>query len=115
MGARPLSNGCWMPDFSSEETLMSSQTTRRAVLRSAITASLVFGAHSSCAQSTEPAFGYPIRRGDDVLPGDGILIRHGYATENVWCNLFTWARTEQVTGLPIRVTSVDTPATAMSE
>jgi murein DD-endopeptidase MepM/ murein hydrolase activator NlpD len=41
------------------------------------------------AQPTEPAFSYPVGLPERPL-GDGLFIRHGYATENTWYNPGWW-------------------------
>ena len=61
--------------------------TRRTVLRLMTAAGLVTRAHpiSAQAQPLAPAFSYPMGLLGHPL-GDGMLVRHGYATENTWFN-----------------------------
>jgi murein DD-endopeptidase MepM/ murein hydrolase activator NlpD len=57
--------------------------TRRGVVAAALTSALPSRLLSVVAQSSAPAFSYPVGFPGRVL-GDGFLVRHGYATENTW-------------------------------
>jgi murein DD-endopeptidase MepM/ murein hydrolase activator NlpD len=61
---------------------MSSRQNRRALVWSIATASLAAWTRPVLAQAATPAFSYPMRLPGQPL-GDGFVIRHGYATENV--------------------------------
>ncbi len=58
---------------------------RRTVVRSSAAAVLAARVHRTAAQASSPAFTLPIGLPGEHL-GDGFLIRHGYACENVWYN-----------------------------
>jgi murein DD-endopeptidase MepM/ murein hydrolase activator NlpD len=60
---------------------------RRTLLATAL--ALPGLSHSARAAVGVPAFAYPIGW-PGQLPGDGFLIRHGYATENTWYNPGYW-------------------------
>jgi murein DD-endopeptidase MepM/ murein hydrolase activator NlpD len=83
------------PDAASEGTPMSRtrpcQFTRRTFARLMAGAGLLGPTVPSraAAQTAEPAFSYPMGL-PDRPPGDGMLIRHGYATENTWYNPGWW-------------------------
>jgi hypothetical protein len=65
---------------------------RRALLQSSILIpAFRFGsAVPTAAQATTaPAFAYPIALSGEA-PGNGFLVRHGYATENTWYNPGWW-------------------------
>ncbi len=63
--------------------------TRRTFLRLMTVAGLATRARPGVARAqtpaTIPAFSYPLGLPDRPL-GDGLLVRHGYATENTWYN-----------------------------
>jgi hypothetical protein len=58
---------------------------RRTVLRGGLAAALATRVRPTSAQTSAPAFTLPIGLPDRPL-GDGLFIRHGYATENTWYN-----------------------------
>ncbi|MGH2355473.1 MAG: peptidoglycan DD-metalloendopeptidase family protein [Chloroflexota bacterium] len=57
--------------------------TRRGVVAASLSAALASWLPSAGAQPAAPAYSYPIGLPGRV-PGDGFLVRHGYATENTW-------------------------------
>jgi murein DD-endopeptidase MepM/ murein hydrolase activator NlpD len=65
------------------------QFTRRAVIRLMAAAGLLPGGHSrptrAQPQAVAAAYSYPMGFPGRPL-GDGLLVRHGYATENTWYN-----------------------------
>jgi murein DD-endopeptidase MepM/ murein hydrolase activator NlpD len=68
--------------------------TRRTVLRIITAAGLATRpggaqAQTSSRSTSVPAFSYPVGLAGGVL-GDGLFIRHGYATENTWYNPGWW-------------------------
>ena len=64
---------------------MPNRLSRRAMIAGALAAPLLDRGGGARAQPASPAFGYPIGLPDRV-PGDGFLVRHGYACENIWYN-----------------------------
>ena len=62
---------------------MKHQRTRRSFVSAGIAAALASGAGRRVvrAKPVGPVFGYPIRE-PGLLPGDGFIIRVGYACEN---------------------------------
>jgi hypothetical protein len=64
---------------------MSMRLTRRALVAGAVVTPLVMRGDRSLAQSDGAVFGLPIGFAER-LPGDGFLVRHGYACENTWYN-----------------------------
>jgi murein DD-endopeptidase MepM/ murein hydrolase activator NlpD len=64
---------------------MSMSLTRRALVAGAVVAPLVMRGRRALAQSDAAVFGLPIGF-PERLPGDGFLVRHGYACENTWYN-----------------------------
>lgn len=65
--------------------------TRRTFARLLAAAGIVpsLAPSRALAQETGPAYTYPMGLPSSVL-GDGMLIRHGYATENTWFNPGWW-------------------------
>ena len=65
--------------------------TRRSFLRIMAAAGLTARLHPMeiKAHPTQPAFSYPVGLPERPL-GDGLFIRHGYATENTWYNPGWW-------------------------
>ena len=65
--------------------------TRRSFARILATAGVLqrLGSLPVQAQSTQPVFSYPVGLPERSL-GDGLFIRHGYATENTWYNPGWW-------------------------
>ena len=63
------------------------QFTRRTFIRLMAAAGLVARTHPVpvAAQPSAPAWSYPMGFPGRPL-GDGLLVRHGYATENTWYN-----------------------------
>ena len=61
--------------------------TRRTFVRLIAAAGLVARTHPvpTAAQPSTPAWSYPMGFPGRPL-GDGLLVRHGYATENTWYN-----------------------------
>ena len=61
--------------------------TRRTFVRLLATAGLVARTHAVpvAAQPSNPVYSYPMGL-PGRPPGDGLLVRHGYATENTWYN-----------------------------
>jgi murein DD-endopeptidase MepM/ murein hydrolase activator NlpD len=57
--------------------------TRRGVVGASMGAMMAFGFKSAVAQPEPFVFGYPVGHPGHVF-GDGFLVRHGYATENIW-------------------------------
>src|SRR5262245_52588756 len=66
-----------------------SRLTRRSVLATSVAATLAARIHPTPAQSNSPVFSLPIGLPGRAL-GDGLFIRHGYATENTWYNPGWW-------------------------
>ncbi len=64
---------------------MNRNPTRRAFLVGATASPLLARNRRVHAQQDTSAFGLPIGF-PDRLPGDGFIVRHGYATENTWFN-----------------------------
>lgn len=62
--------------------------TRRTLIKAVSAIALTQSRGAASAQGA-PAFSYPVGLPGRVL-GDGFLIRHGYATENVWYNPGWW-------------------------
>jgi hypothetical protein len=65
---------------------------RRLVLGGAASLAMA-GGRRTVAQASRQELWYPIRSGD-ALPGDGFIIRHGFATENTWYNPGYWHTAE---------------------
>ena len=61
--------------------------TRRTFVRLMAAAGLVTRTHPvpTAAQPSTPAWSYPMGLPGRPM-GDGLLVRHGYATENTWYN-----------------------------
>jgi hypothetical protein len=57
--------------------------TRRGIMRASLAGTLASRFKSASAQSVPLVFGYPVGQPGRVF-GDGFLVRHGYATENMW-------------------------------
>jgi hypothetical protein len=72
--------------------------TRRTFMRLTAAAGLLPDVDSwlARAQAVAPAYGYPMGFPGRSL-GDGLLVRHGYATENTWYNP-GWLYRETPTG-----------------
>ena len=68
---------------------MAHRLTRRGVVGATLATALASRLRSARAQPTTAAFGYPMGLPGHPL-GDGLLIRHGYATENTWFNPGWW-------------------------
>ena len=62
---------------------------RREVVATGLAAALTSRVRPVSAQPAAPAYALPIGRPGRV-PGDGFLIRHGYACENTWYNPGDW-------------------------
>jgi murein DD-endopeptidase MepM/ murein hydrolase activator NlpD len=62
---------------------MINRLTRRSVLRTTGAAIVATRIRPATAQTPSPAFSYPLAM-PGRAPGDGFVIRHGYATENTW-------------------------------
>lgn len=62
---------------------MPTRLTRRSAVQAALGGALAAGWRPASAQTTPPAFSYPIGLPGGVL-GDGFFMRHGYAVENTW-------------------------------
>ena len=65
---------------------MRGRASRRTLLQAAGASVVLSRTSLSRAQGALPAFSFPIHRGEGELPGDGFIIRHGYAVENTWYN-----------------------------
>ena len=76
--------------------------TRRTFIRLMVAAGLLpcvdFRPTRAQSQAVAPAYSYPMGFPGRAL-GDGLLVRHGYATENTWYNP-GWLYSENDTGAP---------------
>jgi murein DD-endopeptidase MepM/ murein hydrolase activator NlpD len=72
---------------------MARRQSRRQLIGRAVSGiagvALGLAGRETAAQANGPMFGYPIGL-PGRLPGDGFVIRHGYATENTWYNPGWW-------------------------
>ena len=59
---------------------------RTLLVRAALLVAAGVGGRPAAAQDAAPDFTYPIGL-PGRPPGDGFVVRHGYATENSWYNL----------------------------
>lgn len=64
---------------------MNSRLTRRSVVRGALAVPFITRVLPARADTTSATFSLPIALPGQV-PGDGFLVRHGYACENTWYN-----------------------------
>ncbi len=64
---------------------MNSRLTRRSVVLGALAAPLGTRVHPARAETASRAFSLLIGL-PDRIPGDGFVVRHGYACENTWYN-----------------------------